>query len=208
MPFIYGAAAGAGFMIFMTAILYTRYCRSKKRRKEFLNDRSAVATECGMTETFLSVDQETVQPLCEDDVVETDENGQDLYIAPVDMQAETGRVLKHEIEVDENTRHDPIYANVDQQTGFPPAHSTAIKAGGDIEGESGAEVMTTSKKGDVRLKFGKHRYQDLKRPTGQEYPTYENCEDNRLYMNLLVEKNQSYDRSAERPSSVTYINVP
>ena len=213
MPFIYGAAAGEGFMIFMAMILYIHYCRLKKQRTKTLNDRAVVDTEYGITETFLSVDQETAQPFCEDDVdaiAEPDESEQDLYLTPVDLHAETGRVIKNETPADKNTRHGPIYANVDEQTGFPPVNSTSIEDDGDIGGESGAaEVTTTSKKGDVRLKFGKHRYQDLKRQTGEEHPTYENCkEGSRLYMNLLAENNQNDGRSAERPSSAAYVNAP
>jgi len=211
--FLYGAASGAGLLLFLVTVLWVVYCRVKKRRKsKTLNDRAGVEAEWGLTEKLVSVtDQETTQPLRVDDevVVVQDEIEEDEYVTPVAVQAETQPASQHNVAADETRTDGPVYANADGRSA-------------DVEGENDSddqdkEDSTPFQKGVVHYQnSAKSRYQDLKR-------IYENCMDGKVYMNLREQNKGSNtlpiqdDKkngvstekgSTARPSSVAYVNLP
>ena len=153
-----------------------------------LNERAEVDSQSNsVNQNILSVNQETTQPLC--DCAEDE----DHCLTSVNILEDTQTESQHEVAAGRS--NEPDYENVVKETGIPASCSTAIEEDSDIEGDGGdeqdTEDSTPFQKGDAR----KCGYQDIKVPTGQEFPLYENCEEGgRVYMHLLIENDASDDQ--------------
>ena len=221
--FLYGVAFGACCMLIVVLLLLLVYCCVKRlaERKEDLEE-PVISNESGTKkkERLVSIKYETTEEVA----LPNKDNAEDYqgeieeaeYLEPVEVYTVMQPVLTSECKKidDQNEGQESIYDNdkkqkpLDGDPTSPPYVDSGVEVVIDVDEDNNErEYSTPFDKGTGKQPIDprKYRYEGLSR-------VYENCHEDRSYMNLKLEDEKTTDKQNnaskdECPPSPGYINV-